>query len=542
MDYKKERDNDVDLIINSSHPRKVVVAGPGTGKSYLFQKAIKNKKENGKTKFIAITFIGKLGDELADDLASLAETMTLHGFARRFVLDKCPNDWRYYPRINDIIKEDLSIKAIDKFEIGDTNYEERTKYYKAVGDDDVVYYAVQICKKDNDKIPQYDLILVDEFQDFNEMESEFIDLLSTKNEVLIVGDDDQALYGWRGASSRFIRNKFDKSNTDFESHTLKFCSRCTEVIVNAFHEIVENFTKKNMISDRISKEYISYEPDKKEDSKLNPKILIFENTPLGQIPIKIMIELSEILKEQKIKSALIIGEARTCQKMLLNISSKLRELGFKNVNHDANFNKVFSFKTNIIEGYKILSQGKNPLLAWRLLIEELGYEQSKKLIFDNYDNPTEFMRSIPVAFKKTQGKNAGTFNAILNKPKSGRDKIANSSIEGLSKQIVLTEKEKRDTLVNQLIDENKNLSRPLTNLNITVCSILGSKGLGADVVFLIGFDQGKLPSGQNIEDSEIYQMLVALTRAKKRIYLINTTGSKMSQFIDYMDEKLYEIK
>ena len=66
---------------------------------------------------------------------------------------------------------------------------------------------------------------------------------------------------------------------------------------------------------------------------------------------------------------------------------------------------------------------------------------------------------------------------------------------------------------------------------------LSTKGLGADVVFLIGFDQGKLPMKEDIEDSEIYQMLVALTRAKKRIYFINTAGKRVSQFINCINSE-----
>jgi len=193
MDHKKERSNDVEKIKNSNHPRKVIVAGPGTGKSYLFSELIKQKLEEEKNNFLAITFIGKLGDSLADDLCGLARTMTLHGYAREFVLSHCSN-WLYYPRIYDIIKEDLNSKGIEEFEIGDSNYKEMSKYFKAIGDDDVLNYAVQICKNEEAKIPIFDLILIDEYQDFNSTESEFVDLLAQKNEIVIVGDDDQALY------------------------------------------------------------------------------------------------------------------------------------------------------------------------------------------------------------------------------------------------------------------------------------------------------------------------------------------------------------
>jgi hypothetical protein len=237
MNHKEERKKDLDTILNSSHSRRVVVAGPGTGKSFLFQEAIKRAKKVGKSSFLAVTFIGKLGDALADDLAGLADTVTLHGFARKVVLDNCPSGWEYYPKISTIIKEDLVSKAIDKFEIGDDNYKARTKYYKSIGDDDVVYYALQTLKNDKNKVPCYDLILVDEFQDFNEVESQLIDLLAETNEVLIVGDDDQALYEFKGSSPKYIRDRYDPSNEAFESHTLRFCSRCTPVIVKAFHEL-----------------------------------------------------------------------------------------------------------------------------------------------------------------------------------------------------------------------------------------------------------------------------------------------------------------
>ena len=81
VDHKAKRNEDTLKILGSSHMRKVVVAGPGTGKSYLFQEAIKNERKLGKTNFLALTFMGKLCDELADDLAGLALTKTLHGFA-----------------------------------------------------------------------------------------------------------------------------------------------------------------------------------------------------------------------------------------------------------------------------------------------------------------------------------------------------------------------------------------------------------------------------------------------------------------------------
>lgn len=539
IDYFEERKKDIKVISQSTHPRKVVLAGPGTGKSYLFQEVIKKEREDGKTKFLAITFIGKLTDSLADDLAGLAQTMTLHGFARRFVLGLFPDSkgWEYYPDMAKIILDDLKIVGESDPKIGNDNYKERTKYYKALGNDDVVYYAVQACKKDPNKIPIYDLILIDEFQDFSEIEAEFIDLLATKNKMLLVGDDDQALYKFRGSDPKFIRSKHDSSNNDFESHTLRYCSRCTDVIIQAFHSVTDFY--KDIISDRTKKQYLCYYPEKQEDSNLNSKIMVMKDIKIGLIPFKIVDELKKILESQKIKTILIIGEAQSCSSILFSISKKLKELGFKNVNGAKIGSNIFSFKKNVVSGYNILSKGKNDITAWRLLIEELGGKED--IIREHFGSPTNFIKALPREFIKKHEKNSKIFSGILNKPESGRKKIADSSIEKLEAEIVETKKEERQAFMEQLIVEDKRLGRPLANLDITVCNILQSKGLAADVVFLVGFDQGKLPSKSKPIDSEVYQTLVAITRAKKRIYLINTFDQKISNFLEPIKSQAQEM-
>jgi len=293
IDHKAERGKDVDRIKDSAHPRKVIVAGPGTGKSFLFSELIKKKKSEGKTNFLAITFIGKLGDSLADDLCGLAETVTMHGFARALFLKHCPG-WNYYPKMYELIEEDLKAEGITKFQIGDENYKKKTMYYKAVGDADVVYYVVQMCRKDPNKIPVRDLVLVDEYQDFNEIESELVDLLAEKNEIVIVGDDDQALYEFKGSSPSFIRGKYDLSNTKFESHTLRFCSRCTEVIVKYFHNIATKFNLNDPSKNRIQKDYICYVPDKVGDSKANQKVHLLKSCPVGMIAYRVQSELEKL--------------------------------------------------------------------------------------------------------------------------------------------------------------------------------------------------------------------------------------------------------
>lgn len=536
IDYKAERIADVSAVVGSKQTKRVVVAGPGTGKSYLFEQAIKQKQAEGKSNFLAITFIGKLGDSLADDLAGLAETHTLHGFARSFFLSNNTDDWVYCPYITKIIAEDLKLNGVNDFLIGDDNYKARTLHFKAIGHDDVVHYAVQICKKHPDKIPAYDLILIDEFQDFNEIEAEFIDILSTKNEVLIVGDDDQALYEFKGSSPKFIRDKFHKNNQDFESHTLRFCSRCPEVVIDAFHSIAAGHGLNEDGIERIKKDYICYLPDKELDSRANPKIYLMEGVPTGMIAFKIRSQLESILDSQKIKSVLVIGEGQSCKAILNLIARQLRSYGFNNVDHSQTEIKPFEINQAIVDAYHWLAKNPKSVLGWRILSAVLNKFDWQTLVKDNFTDSGKFIESIPASFKIEHEANAKVLYKVTHKTPSTVRAIADSSFEKVLNVVVKSKKTERELFIDQLVSENASLPRPLSNLDITVCSILGSKGLGADVVFLVGFDQGKFPSKKEVKDSEIYQMLVALTRTKKRIYLINSVGVKMSSFADSIDD------
>jgi hypothetical protein len=516
IDHKTERNNDVARIKSSAHPKKVVVAGPGTGKSFLFSEIIKEKKANGKTNFLAITFIGKLGDALADDLCGPAEIMTMHGFARAFVLRHCPG-WNYYPRMYELIEQDLKAEGITTFRIGDDNYKRWTKYYKAVGDADVVHYAVQICKKSPRKIPTYDLVLVDEFQDFNEIESEFVDLLAQNNEMLIVGDDDQALYEFKGSSPSFIRKKYASGNGEFEKHTLRFCSRCTEVIIRYFHALVKAFNLNDPLKGRIQKEYICYVPDKHVDSKANPQILLTKNCPVGMIEYKIRSELEAITSNQKIKDVLVIGEGRSCEALLKTIATQLRNYGFKSVDYRGTPG-LLDLRQNVIDAYKFIKKDEKSLLGWRIL----GSPDDESI-------------------KATHVRNATTLDAIIKGTPSQLKTIKDSAIEALKTEIengTMSEQEvRKKLLIQELKRANLHIARPLCNLEITVCNILNSKGLGADVVFVVGFDQGRFPVKKTPTDGEIYQMLVAITRTKKRLHLINTVSKKVSGFVDCIDVK-----
>jgi superfamily I DNA/RNA helicase len=78
----------------------------------------------------------------------------------------------------------------------------------------------------DEKIPKYSHIVVDEFQDFNKLEVDFINLLAKNSPILLAGDDDQALYQFKGSSNQFIRDRFNKTFVGYEPFNLPYCARC----------------------------------------------------------------------------------------------------------------------------------------------------------------------------------------------------------------------------------------------------------------------------------------------------------------------------
>lgn len=75
-----ERKSYLDRIISSESRKKIIVAGPGTGKTYTFSKLFESK---GKGSFLALTFIRNLAYSLSLELGDDIETRTFHSFCKR---------------------------------------------------------------------------------------------------------------------------------------------------------------------------------------------------------------------------------------------------------------------------------------------------------------------------------------------------------------------------------------------------------------------------------------------------------------------------
>lgn len=537
-DQETERRECVDNIINSSSQKKIIVAGPGTGKTTLFKKLLESKKfsDFSKSEKITLTFINKLADDLEADLGDLSEVYTFHSFCKKLLYHNMEQKPYYYPlKLSFLIANDAkfkgtAIKEEDKqkefskcFHELNCNEEafefflERADYYNAVGFDDSLYHVLKYFQENPNHIPIFKQIIVDEYQDFNKLEVSFIDLLGEKSPILIVGDDDQAIYHDRKqASPDFIRNK--KIDPQFSSFELPYCSRCSKVIVDAVNSIINEAKSRRYLKGRISKRFESYLKGKEDTNRKHPKIIHAKSTRFGKNPDNYVAKyiekkLLKIFKEPidttnlKHSCVLVIGPyyPKIIQEYLhssipiLSIFSDIKRSNDKIIAED---------KPSLLDGYKLLMENFEDNLGWRIFL------YAKQIFNKEYiSNETKIVDMIDSSLKE----NVSNIVNIINKIKNNQlispveaEKVikdCGESIDNIRKYIQL------DSFIEQSANRTS---------SITFATFEGSKGLAADYVFIVGMNGGEFPKdNSHPKDDEIRKMIVGLTRTRAECHIIS---------------------
>ncbi|MBU1668448.1 UvrD-helicase domain-containing protein [bacterium] len=123
-------------------------------------------------------------------------------------------------------------------------YEKEIIENNLVDFDDLLMLTYQILAQDDElrkeTSKRYQYIMVDEYQDTNELQFKLLELLASEhNNLCVVGDDDQSIYGWRGAN---IRNILEFSDHFKNTQTVKLETnyRSTTPILKAANELIEH--------------------------------------------------------------------------------------------------------------------------------------------------------------------------------------------------------------------------------------------------------------------------------------------------------------
>jgi superfamily I DNA/RNA helicase len=497
-----------DRVLASRSQRKLVVAGAGAGKTFLFQKLLEASEGEPKQRLV-LTFINNLKDDLDRSLGDLSQVFTLHGYCQHLLRTHAilrnglTANFRCYPTLTSIIKIDwewLKGSRAPRFVDLMRNlscegehasfYRERSNFYDAVDFDDSVHRTQEQLAANKGVVPAYTLVLIDEFQDFNKMEASVIDLLADHNSIVIAGDDDQALYSeLRGASWEHIRAHYLSGH--YEIFELPFCMRCPEVIVAAVQDVIAKAREIKKLDGRIEKPYRYYEPVKGDDSRRYPCIELVETTVqrananyfgryiedcIRAIPDDDV----QFAAEKNEPVALIIGsnpyrrqvEEHLSQAGLLTSCPK----AVPNPREDA---------------LKILNEDTKSNLGWRLILSCGDQRIARELVRKAEDNALPL---VDVIGAKEREKILAEVQAWMGKGNA----------------------EHRE-------DQK-------TAQSIAVTSYEGSKGRSAQYVFLVGVHSGDLPrNAANILDIEICRFVVGLTRTKKQCTIL-VAKNAMGQF------------
>ena len=139
---------------------------------------------------------------------------------------------------------------------------------------DQIVHCIDFFKKNKNFIPQFDHMLVDEYQDVNSSQIELLDLINPAN-LFCVGDPRQSIFGWRGSKIKYVLN-FEEKYPDCEIITLSTNYRSSKQIVNLINKSIEGLMLPDLKSFReenANLHLVNFESEEQETNFVISKIL-----------------------------------------------------------------------------------------------------------------------------------------------------------------------------------------------------------------------------------------------------------------------------
>jgi len=513
----------------------VGIAGPGTGKSTLFKNIIESDDFKNK-KILILSFINKLVDDLTDDFKSFenVKVLTLHAFAKQRL-----GDVDLDSKLDAIITEDFFLiknKDVDyekKFyednliEDEENFYRERKKFYKYEKElysfNSIIYAVNRFFDKHENKIPtEYDLILIDEFQDFNKSEYKLIKFLNKKCTVVLVGDDYQSLYAFKKAIPKQIRDLYaDDSSEEF---SLDYCYRCTEVVVDATNDLIKNAKKKGFLSESLVKNFLYPKNDEKHEekheiSKKYSKIDFISSVSGDLLIYQLEQNIKKITNDREKKRILIIAPGylkQTIYDGLVRRGINIVEFELFS-NEEANKIK----HKDLIEIFETLSKRKTDNLVLRkILFLYLNSFEIKEILKKN--------KKIWFCLSNNVKEKIETDITIFKKVKKGKLKLNDEELKRFSEIFTLK------NILSKMLRGFYPIMKDAIEVEMT--TVMSSKGLSADFVYYVGIDDKNMvdKDTKKFTDQKICEFLVGMTRARKKLTLISLEDEnpKILEFIN----------
>ncbi|HEY0948390.1 MAG TPA: UvrD-helicase domain-containing protein [Candidatus Paceibacterota bacterium] len=600
-----------------------VLAGAGSGKTRVLTTRIYHLIKNGTPadRILAVTFTNKAAREMKERLAHrlggtpLPMVATFHGLGRE-ILQRygsrigVPRYFTIFDRDDskDAVKQVLKEMDIDPKELspgfvlsriskekgeGRTaeefresdgrrsfqmrvvsevwpRYEAIVRKEKALDFDDLICLPVRLLR-DHEDIRQeaealYSYIHVDEFQDTNGLQGKLAGYLAAKHKNLfVVGDIDQTIYTWRGATIENLL-KFEETYPNAKTIVLAHNYRSTKTIVAAGNQIIEkneNRKEKRAVTDNPDGERIKLHLARSAESearyiarearkamregvpaeeiavlfRTNFQSRALEEAFLGEgVPYKVLgtrfldrREVRDVLAWVRLaldpaREADRIRAAQAPSRGIGKVTLGKLAAGDREALRPAERTKVAAFE-EVVASLHEAALSLTPSEFVRLVIEKSGLEASLQKGGEEDQERLENAKELATL--------ASRFDHL-----SGEEGIA----AFLAESALAGDQDEMDA------PGKKNLP------GVTLMTVHAAKGLEFDTVFVSGMEEGLFPhqghEGEKRDEEEERRLFyVAVTRAKRRLYLtlakvrrIYGTDfvSEPSSFIRDIDEALIE--
>ena len=461
-------------------------------------------------------------------------------------------------------------------------YQRRLKDADAMDFDDLLLNTVTLFKKSPETLEYYQnrfhYIMVDEYQDTNKVQYEFIKLLAgNRRNLCVVGDDDQSIYKFRGATIENIMN-FEKNYKDAKTIRLEQNYRSTQNILDAANAVISNNSErkgKTLWTKNGSGEKISVHTAYSESDEANYIVdtindIVFNGKSYSDIAILYRMNAqSNTIEKMFVKSGIpyrIIGGYRFYERK--EIRDMIAYLSvINNPNDDLRLRRIInqpkrSIGDKTVTKVSELSEqtGESMLEIMRRADEfsELLRCANKLKDFANLiDSLIEAANSNISLYElyNFMLKKIDYINALKSEKDESESRIEN--INELASNIIKYQEELSENASLSGFLEEVSLMTDIDNYNsdsnaVTLMTMHSAKGLEFPVVFLPGFEEGIFPGNQSIYqpdelEEERRLAYVGITRAKSLLYITNaesrmlfgsTSNNRPSRFLSEIPEEL----
>ncbi|GAK48417.1 ATP-dependent DNA helicase PcrA [Secundilactobacillus oryzae JCM 18671] len=471
-------------------------------------------------------------------------------------------------------------------------YQKALARNQAVDFDDLIMLTIKLFKQEPEILKEYQdkfqYIHVDEYQDTNDAQYTLVNLLAQEYQNLcVVGDADQSIYGWRGANMDNIMN-FEKDYPDAHITLLEQNYRSTKRILQAANDVIGNnaYRKdKSLWTENGEGSQISYYRAQSENDEAH----------------YVVSKIQEGIKEQSRKYnefAILYrtnAQSRVMEETLLKANIPYTMVGGHKFYDRKEIRDILSYLT-------LIANGADSMSLERVINEPkrgIGASSLEKLrAFADYNDWTELeaaqnaelsndlsgrAKNAIIAFGETMRQlqeAAKTMNVtelteqILEKTgylaslKASKTLESESRIENLEEFQSVTQKfdetwdEDASEAGSQLgdflsdlalvsdqddVDEEQN--------HVTLMTLHAAKGLEFPVVFLIGLEEGIFPLSRAVAEDDALEeerrlAYVGITRAEQKLYLTNAYSRTLygrrqnnpaSRFVDEIEPELLHL-